>query len=146
MASLELVLLHALPLDGSMWAAQQDLLPGATHSPTLYALGDTLSAWATAVLDSAQGDRLIVVGNSVGGSCALEMAVAAPGRIAGLVLIGTKAAHRPDPGLQARVLRALREQGVAAAWHGFWEPLFSRSADRRLVAEAKRIASSRTAD
>jgi hypothetical protein len=25
----------ALPLDGSMWARQMDLLPGATQAPTL---------------------------------------------------------------------------------------------------------------
>jgi pimeloyl-ACP methyl ester carboxylesterase len=48
------------------------------------------------VLRLAKGDRLIVVGCSVGGSCALELAVAAPDRIAALVLIGTKAERRPD--------------------------------------------------
>jgi len=57
---MELVLLHALPFDGSMWAGQQNLMPGATHAPTLYALGDTVSEWDTAVLDQIQGDRLIV--------------------------------------------------------------------------------------
>ena len=69
---MERVLLHALPLDGSMWAEQQGLMP-ATHAPTLYALGDTVSEWAAAVLSQVQGRRLIVTGNSVGGSCALEM-------------------------------------------------------------------------
>jgi hypothetical protein len=32
---MELLFLHALPLDGSMWAGQQQLLPGSTCTPTL---------------------------------------------------------------------------------------------------------------
>jgi pimeloyl-ACP methyl ester carboxylesterase len=119
------LLLHALPLDGSMWAEQQGLMP-ATHAPTLYALGDTVSEWAAAVLSEVQGRRLIVAGSSVGGSCALEMAALAPDRIAGLVLIGTKAGHRPDPVLHTNAVAALCGQGVEAAWEMFWASLFSR--------------------
>ena len=44
--NLELVFLHALPLDGSMWAGQMQLLPGSTYAPTLYPLGDSIEAWA----------------------------------------------------------------------------------------------------
>jgi pimeloyl-ACP methyl ester carboxylesterase len=94
---LQLLFLHALPFDGSMWAAQAQLLPGSTFTPTLYPFGDSVEAWAAVALKVAKGDRLIVVGCSVGGSCALELALAAPNRVAALVLIGTKAAHRPDP-------------------------------------------------
>jgi pimeloyl-ACP methyl ester carboxylesterase len=94
---LELLLLHALPLDGSMWARQMDLLPGATHAPTLYPFGDNIESWAVEALELAHGDCLIVVGCSAGGSCALEAAIAAPNRVAALVLIGTKTAHRADP-------------------------------------------------
>jgi pimeloyl-ACP methyl ester carboxylesterase len=137
---MELVLLHALPLDGSMWAQQQKLMPGATHAPTLYALGETVSEWAAAVLNQVRGDRLIVAGNSVGGSCALEMAALAPDRIAALVLIGAKAGHKPDPALHANAVAALREKGMEAAWEMFWAPLFPRSASPRVLADAKRIA------
>jgi len=84
---LELLFLHALPLDGSMWAGQKQLLPGSTYTPTLYPFGDSIEAWAAAALKVAKGDRLVVVGCSVGGSCALELAVAAPERVAALVLI-----------------------------------------------------------
>src|SRR5258707_9280720 len=94
---LELLFLHALPLDGSMWAGQKQLLPGSTFTPTLYPFGDSIEAWAAAALKLAKGDRLVVVGCSVGGSCALELAVAAPDRVAALVLIRTKAERRPDP-------------------------------------------------
>jgi pimeloyl-ACP methyl ester carboxylesterase len=81
---LELLLLHALPLDGSMWSAQNQLLPGSTYAPTLYPFGDSIEAWAAAALNIAKGDRLVVVGCSVGGSCALEVAAIAPDRVAAL--------------------------------------------------------------
>jgi pimeloyl-ACP methyl ester carboxylesterase len=137
--TLELVLLHALPLDGSMWVGQRQLLPGSTYAPTLYPLGDSIEAWAAAVLRIAKGDRLIVVGCSVGGSCALELAVAAPERIAALVLIGTKAERRPNPAHHASVLETLQENGLEQAWNIMWAPLFSRSTSARVIGDAKLI-------
>jgi pimeloyl-ACP methyl ester carboxylesterase len=142
---MELVLLHAVPLDGSMWGAQQELMPGATHAPTLYGLGETLTDWAAAVLSQVRGDRLIVAGNSIGGSCALEMAALAPDRIAALVLIGAKAGHRPEPALRDHYLSTLGERGVEAAWEMFWAPLFSHNVSPKVSAHAKRIASSLSA-
>lgn len=136
----ELLFLHALPLDGSMWIGQMDLLPGHTHAPTLYGFGDTVEEWAAPVLKVVDGDQLIVVGCSVGGSCAIEVAVAAPKRVAALVLIGTKADLRRQPDLHAAALQMLRERGVEEAWQTYWAPLFSPSADPRIVAEAKRVA------
>lgn len=47
---MDLVLLHALPLDASMWRWQSELLEGRPHAPTLYGYGDRLSDWADAVL------------------------------------------------------------------------------------------------
>jgi pimeloyl-ACP methyl ester carboxylesterase len=137
---LELLFLHALPLDGSMWAAQKDLLPGSTYAPTLYRLGDGVDAWAAQALRLVKGDRLVVVGCSVGGSCALELAMAAPDRIAALVLIGTKARHWPDPAQHASTLEMLETKGLEGAWEALWAPLFSRSADSRVIGHAKRIA------
>lgn len=136
----ELLLLHALPLDGAMWAGQMNLLPGATHAPTLYGQGETVREWAAGALKLVTGDRIIVVGCSVGGSCALELAAMAPERVAALVLIGTKGAHRSDPGLHAAALRMLREDGMARAWKTYWEPLFSPATDRRVLAKAEQMA------
>jgi pimeloyl-ACP methyl ester carboxylesterase len=137
---LELLFLHTLPLDGSMWAGQQELLPGSTHAPTLYSLGDGVEAWAAAALKLVKGDRVIVVGCSVGGSCALELAASAPDRVAALVLIGTKAAHRPDPALHASALEILQDKGMEEAWRIFWAPLFSSSATSEVIGDARRIA------
>ena len=129
-----------------MWAGQMDLLPGHAHAPTLYGLGDTVQEWAAAALELVDGDRLIVVGCSVGGSCAIEVAVAAPERVAALVLIGTKSDNRPEPELHAAALQMLGEQGVEEAWQTYWAPLFSRSADPGGVAAAKRIALSQASE
>jgi pimeloyl-ACP methyl ester carboxylesterase len=137
---LELLFLHALPLDGSMWNGQKELLPGSTYAPTLYSFGDSIEAWAAAALKLVKGERLIVVGCSVGGSCALELAASAPNRVAALILIGTKAAHRSDPALHASVLEILQDKGLEEAWRVFWAPLFSSSATREVISDARRIA------
>lgn len=140
----ELLLLHALPLDGSMWSAQMELLPGRTYAPTLYPLGDRIETWAAEVLRLVKGDRLIVVGCSVGGSCALEVAAAVPDRVAALVLIGTKAQHRPDAALHASVLDTLEGQGLEEAWRLFWAPLLSDTVSIHAIREARRIALSQS--
>jgi pimeloyl-ACP methyl ester carboxylesterase len=124
-ADLALLFLHALPLNGLMWSEQAELLPRATYAPTLYGHGDNLTDWAHAALAPVRESRIVVIGNSVGGSCALEVARVASDRVAALVLIGTKARHRPDPKLHARALRILAEEGVEAAWDAFWHPLFA---------------------
>lgn len=136
---LELLLLHALPLDGSMWAAQAKLLPGTTYAPTLYSLGDHMVAWASEALKLTEGNRIVLVGCSVGGSCALEIAAIAPDRVAALVIIGTKANHRPDPAYHASALEKIRKEGLETAWKDIWEPLFFSQASPRTVKEAKSI-------
>lgn len=137
--NLELLLLHALPLDGSMWSSQLDLLPGATYAPTLYSFGDRVEDWAAEALKLPRGNQVIVVGCSVGGSCALEVAALAPERVAGLVLIGAKAARRLDPTFHATAVKALRERGLEAAWREWWEPAFSTATSPAIIAEAKSI-------
>ncbi|CAN7315843.1 alpha/beta fold hydrolase [Neorhizobium sp. LjRoot104] len=137
---LGLLLLHALPLDGSMWTGQMDILPRSTCAPTLYGLGDTIEEWAAAALKLVSNDRLIVVGCSVGGSCALEVAAIAPDRVAALVLIGTKARHRPDPELHAAALETIRNGGLEKAWETYWGLLLSGSASNQVKSHAKGIA------
>lgn len=136
---MELLLLHALPLDGTMWAGQMELLPGATYAPTLYSFGDRIESWAEKALALTTAKRLIVVGCSVGGSCALEVAALAPDRVAALVLIGTKAWRRLDLMYHASSLETLHERGLEAAWGEFWEPLFATRTSPHVIEEAKRI-------
>ena len=125
------VLLHALPFDGSMWAGFDGRLDAETLIvPSLYRLGDSLEEWAVGVLDLAGDGPLVVAGSSVGGSCALAVARLAPDRVAAVVLIGAKASHRPEPRLRDAAVRALTDGGVETAWSTYWEPLFGARADR----------------
>jgi len=139
-----LLLLHALPLDGSMWSRFFDLLPESTFAPTLYGFGNSLQDWAEGSLSVSTTDRLIVVGCSVGGSCALEIAAIAPERVEALVLIGTKADHRPDPNLRVSAIRTLENKGIKEAWTAHWEPLFGNTTDQAVIEEGKRIAMGRS--
>ena len=143
---MRLVLLHALPLDGSMWADELDLHVESTIAPTLYGLGDSLEAWAGGVLDLAGEGPLLVVGNSVGGSCALEVARLAPERVAAIVLVGAKAGVRPDPGLRDDAIRLLSERGMSAAWPRYWEPLFGPHVRPEALETARRIAFGQAVD
>lgn len=137
--TLGLLLLHALPLDGTMWNGLRDLLPTATSAPTLYGFGDTLEDWARGALETTDAERLIVVGCSVGGSCAIEVAIAAPERVAALVLIGTKARRRLDPAQRRQAVDIIHERGLNEAWRTFWQPLISTSASLDVIEQVKNI-------
>ncbi len=135
-----LVLLHALPLDGSMWPDSIRALGDSHVAPDLYGFGDTIEDWAAGVLDVAGSGPLTLVGNSVGGSCALEVARLAPDRVGLLVLVGAKAGHRPEPEFRDAAVRLLSEQGMAGAWPTYWEPLFGPNAEPDAIEAARRIA------
>ncbi len=137
---MQVVTLHALPFDGGMWANAPALGLDAPLTPTLYEFGDTITDWAEAVLDLAGPEPFVVIGNSVGGSCALEIARLAPDRVRAIGLIGTKAGHRPEPGLRDAAVRALTERGIDAAWNEFWAPLFGSATDPAVVEAALALA------
>jgi pimeloyl-ACP methyl ester carboxylesterase len=57
---------------------------------------------AVAVLDAAGADRAVVVGSSMGGAAAIDMAIARADRVAALVAVGSGPRGRtPDAGLRA---------------------------------------------
>jgi 8-oxo-dGTP diphosphatase len=60
-----------------------------------------------------------MVGNSVGGSCALEVALQAPDRVEVIVLIGANAGGRPEP-FRDEAVRVFREKGMDEAWPRYW--------------------------
>lgn len=126
-----------------MWP--EEILALGRHSlaPDLYGLGDSIESWASAVLALAGPQSMVLVGNSVGGSCAIEMARLAPERVRLLVLIGTKAGHRPEPAFRDTAVKLLAEEGMLKGWPTYWEPLFGPDADPSLVQRARKIAFSR---
>jgi pimeloyl-ACP methyl ester carboxylesterase len=132
-------------LDGSVWPSELCVL-GESIAPTLYDFGDDITDWARGVLDLAPAGPLDLVGNSVGGSCALEVAVLAPRRVRSIVMIGSKAGHRPEPEFRDEALRVLAEDGIGAAWERYWLPLFAPDADPTVIARARAITAALGAD
>ncbi|WP_448475396.1 alpha/beta fold hydrolase [Martelella sp. FLE1502] len=57
---------------------------------TLYSFGDRIESWEEKALALTTAKPLIVVGCSVGGSCALEVAALAPDRVAALMFSGRR--------------------------------------------------------
>ena len=115
---MNVVLLHAFPLDERMWDGQRDVVAGFdVHAPRLYRLGTSVEDWARAVLAQVEGE-LVAVGASMGGYVALAMARLAPERVRGLVLVGSRAAaDSPERRRQRDGIAALlREHGVDA-WY-----------------------------
>ena len=135
------VLLHALPLDARMWEPQLAALEGAV-APTLYDFpGETMDAWADAVLAATPG-RLVLVGASMGGYCALAAARRAPERVAGLVLVGSRADADPPErrGAREAQLETIAGGGAAALWDSMAQNLFPDGADPAVVESARALA------
>lgn len=89
--------IHAGVADSRMWRDQMDLKGNRTMVYDQRGFGRT--EWspgpysnrgdALAVLDHLEVDKAVVVGCSNGGEAAMQMAIVAPERVAGLVLVGT---------------------------------------------------------
>ena len=135
-----MVLLHALPFDGRMWSEADRAVGEKVIAPDLFGLGDSIVEWASARVAMAGTEELMVVGCSVGGSCALEIARLAPEQVSGIVLVGAKAGVRPDPTLRDESVRVVETHGLAAAWSAYWEPLFGSAALPGVVAAARDLA------
>lgn len=84
------ILLHGLLCDGDTWSHLVGPLSrlGTVHIPCLNDITSIPQA-ASAVLAQALQRRLIVIGHSMGGRIALEIAHQAPERCEGLVLMNT---------------------------------------------------------
>ncbi len=136
---MQLVLLQALPLAGRMWDAVRSTFSDA-FPPTLYELGGSVQEWADAIVEECRDEELLVVGNSVGGSCALEIARAAPDRVCRVVLVGAKVDVRRDGRLRDEAVGVLRRDGIATAWDLYWKPGFGSNASAEVVAKARQLA------
>jgi pimeloyl-ACP methyl ester carboxylesterase len=131
------LLLHAFPLDERMWEPQRPAV-GAHDviAPRLYGRGQTMDAWAESVAGETQGE-LVLVGASMGGYCALALARRVPDRVRGLLLVGA----RPDAdsaerrARRADTIELIRNEGPEALWRSMVPKLFrdESKADERLL-------------
>jgi pimeloyl-ACP methyl ester carboxylesterase len=136
------LVLHALPLDERMWEPQRGALAGhEAHAPKLYPLGNSMDAWAEAILADVEG-RFVACGASMGGYCALALARLAPERVAGLVLAGARLdADSPERREgRAATVELIRSGGAQALWEDMRPKLFPEDAAPQVVARARDIA------
>ncbi len=148
-----LVLLHAFPLDSSMWAPQVEALsgdvpvvtpefPGFGGTPSADADGymDAAADAAAQAMDAAGVQRAVVCGLSMGGYAALAFWRRHRERVAGLVLANTRSGADDEAGKQRRadLAERLRNEGT-----GFLAdsppPLLSTSAPLDLLERVKSI-------
>ena len=140
---MNVVLLHAFPLDSRMWEPQLDALAGhEVLAPDLYGLGSSMDEWARAILAQVDGD-FAVVGASMGGYAALALAGLAPQRVRALVLVGSRADPDDAERLERRAvtIELIRTGGPAALWDDMRGKLFSADADPAVVERARALAS-----
>lgn len=103
------LLLPGLASDATLWRAQSAALVHAGHEPVVtdvHARHPSLARMAQALLAEHPGP-LVLAGTSMGGILAMEVWRQAPGRVAGLALLGTSArADTPE-------VRRLRTDAIA---------------------------------
>jgi len=142
-----LLLLHGHTLDHRVW---DDVAPPLVEAgfrvvrPDLRGHGRSTMApagyhWShhaadmVAVMDAVGLESAMVVGFSLGGGVALEMAVTMPGRVERLGLVAPVVPDRPfEPAFLENlkaVARVARAEGIRAAMEGPWasSPLFAQS-------------------
>jgi pimeloyl-ACP methyl ester carboxylesterase len=121
-AGTPLVLLHAFPLDGRMWAPQVEALAGTYQVivPDLRGFGaardqavedagmDLLADDLLRLLDERGLDRVVLGGLSLGGYVALAFLRHHADRVSGLVLLDTKATADGDQAREDRLKMAER--------------------------------------
>ncbi len=103
-----LVMIPAFGCDAGLYRAIETALTGMADLQTVIADGRHFDAMVAGVLAKAP-EKFIILGTSMGGRLALEVALAAPGRVQGLVVIGAGAGGVVDPA--AGLLRSARIRG-----------------------------------
>lgn len=115
-----ILMIPGLICDGHVWQAARAALTGydvavadVTHQPSITAMAEDLLA-------RTPGD-LVVIGHSMGGRVAMEIARIAPGRVRGMALLNTGMAPLKDgelPGREAMIAFGYAEgmAGLAEKW------------------------------
>jgi len=140
------VLVHGAGGSADLWQPQLDGLADVARLVALdlpgHGLGHgrgrpsiaTYAEWLATFLETVESDRVVLVGHSMGGAIAQALALAAPGRLAGLVLIGTGAKLR----VVARLVELLRER-PGEAQRFITELAFASGTPREQVAIVERV-------
>lgn len=124
-----LMLLHAFPLDSTMYDGVCEMLDtdtevvapdfpgfGSAHLPAAEPNLDVYADFVVAELDRRGWGRVVLAGTSMGGYVSMALARRHPDRLAGLALIDTKAAADAQPAAAGRRAMAdrLESEGSSA--------------------------------
>lgn len=138
-----LLLLHAMGSSGRMWRAQLEAfagrhevvapdLPGHGQAPGPFTMDEAVAKSRTVLADLS--DPLYVAGVSLGGAVALQIALAEPGRVAGMLLSGAPVRLRSGNVWAQRALTALLPiASTAATSVRLVRPVDRRDADALLA-------------
>ncbi|MBA3551245.1 MAG: alpha/beta fold hydrolase [Actinobacteria bacterium] len=155
-----LLLLHAFPLDSTMWEPQVSALSGKiiVVAPNFPGFGggttppettemEAAAAVAEAALTDAGVERAVVCGLSMGGYAALAFWRGNPDRTAGLVLANTRAGADDEAGKDRRraLARRLRQEGSEFLVEDP-PPLLSANAPPELWSRVKDIIRAQSAE
>lgn len=102
-----LVMIPAFGCDERLYGPIAPLLPSNVLTSTFICDGDDFAACVEQVLAQAP-ENFVILGTSFGGRVALETALAAPGRVRGLVVIGSGPGPVADPRAGLRRSERLR--------------------------------------
>jgi 3-oxoadipate enol-lactonase len=148
------VLIHGHPFDRTMWAPQLRSLgeryrviapdlrgygasPATRGTVTMHELADDI--WA--LLDEREVEQVAVVGLSMGGLIAMEMAIGRPSRVTALGLIATTARPVTEDERAQRLALAdeIEAVGMSPAVESMGPRLFGPDADAGVVAGILRV-------
>lgn len=126
-SSSPVVFLHAFPLDGTMWRAQEERLPGdrVVLRPDFPGFGgkpataSSLDEFAEAVIaemDSAKVEDAVLVGLSMGGYVSFRIMERWPARVRALVLADTRAGADSSEAAEKRTQQAARARKEGVGW------------------------------
>lgn len=148
-----MLLIHAFPLDASMWGEQVDALHGEADvvAPSLPGFGgtgpvgevltmDAIADYLAGELDRAGAEKALVCGLSLGGYAAFALWRRHQNRVAGLLLADTRAEADDEAGKERR--RAVAEKARAEGSGPLAEsppPLLSDGADPALWERVKDV-------
>ncbi|MBX3500750.1 MAG: alpha/beta fold hydrolase [Alphaproteobacteria bacterium] len=116
-----LILLPAMPCGAEFYAAQVDALSDVADCRVMVEDAPSLEESAAHILAAAPR-RFLLAGTAYGGRLALEVALAAPERIAGLWLMNCNPGAHGDPAGALRLTAGVRAEGIEAMLEE-WAPV-----------------------
>jgi len=132
-----MILLPALPCGAEFYAAQRDGLSDLVDAEVMVLEEPSMAASAAALLAVAP-TRFFLAGTAYGGCLALEIAVTAPERIAGLWLMNCNPGAHPDPSDARRISARARGGAFEAILEEWAQVIVAEQAARdRFLAMAR---------